>query len=79
MSTRGELAAEMQKIREKLRELEHTAIELDASIEGVRKQATELGAVANDAKHVQASLRNAITVTLDDLDRVDEQIRRLSI
>lgn len=78
MSTRGDLAAEMQRIREKLRELEQTAIDLDSSIAGVRQQATELGGAVDDVKHLQASLRNAITVTLDDLDRVDEQIRRVA-
>lgn len=63
MSIRVELTAKVEKIRKQLLGLMKDANRIKSSI----------GALAHD----EVSLRSAISITLDDLERVDAQIRAM--
>ncbi len=63
MSLRIELAGKVDKIRRELLGLVEQSKEIERTIEG--------------ARHTLVGLRQSITITLDDLDRVDVEIRKI--
>ncbi len=63
MSVQGELTVKVDKIRKQLL--------------GLMKAATKIKTSIGALEHDEISLRSAISITLDDLERVDAQIRAM--
>ena len=76
MSLPGELTAELAKVRKDLLALMSDARSIDDNIKAATEDVVRLDESLKIMSHTQTSLKAAILVTLDSLDRLDETVRK---
>jgi uncharacterized membrane protein YdfJ with MMPL/SSD domain len=76
MSLAGELGPEISKIRNDLLKQMGDARSIDDNIRAAKDDVTRIDEALRQIAHAQVSLKSAILITLDSLDRIDERLRR---
>lgn len=76
MSLEGELRAEIIKIRQDLLAQMSDARSIDDKIKAALEDTSQAAEALKLAMHSQTSLKNAINITLDSLERIDLRLAK---